>query len=367
MMQASDTDEAEGTASSASDDLTLATAMVWTSLFAGIWILGSILINGREFMIPIAVAIFLWQLINGVARLYGRITLAGQSPGKGLSLLAAIVTIVLCCWFLVDIVASNVASVSTAAPGYEENLRKLVRNTFGEAGFARIPSLEQIAERIDIGSAITSLSSTLGGLLGNIGLVALYVSFLFAEQSTFDRKLDSLFTDRRKREWVSSMLTEIEFRIERYLWLKTVVSFLTAALCYIVLLLVGVDYSIFWALVVFLFNYIPNIGSLFAVLLPSILTVLQFASVTAGIGVLLALAGIQFVVGNLVEPKLMGNSLNLSPLVIILSLTLWGSIWGIAGMFLCVPITVSIAIILSHFELTRPVAILLSSDGSIGR
>ncbi|MEZ5826019.1 MAG: AI-2E family transporter [Geminicoccaceae bacterium] len=254
----------------------------------------------------------------------------------------------------------------TAAPGYEENLRALVESMFGEAGFARIPSIEQIIQKIDIGSAITSLSTTLGGLLGNTGLVALYVSFLFAEQTTFDRKLERLFADGQKRERVRSMLTEIEFRIERYLWIKTVVSFVTAALCYAVLLVVGVDYSLFWALVVFLFNYIPNIGSLFAVL-PSILTVLQFGSVATGVGVLMALAGIQFIVGNLVEPRMMGNSLNLSPLVIILSLTLWGSIWGIAGMFLCVPITVSLAIILSYFELTRPVAILLSSDGRIGR
>ncbi|MCB1968935.1 MAG: AI-2E family transporter [Geminicoccaceae bacterium] len=349
------------------DDATLAAAIVWVSMLAGVWIIGSLLVYGAEFAIPIAVAIFLWQLINGIARLFGRISIGGWHPGELLCLLAAVVTIVLACWFLVNIVATNVAKVSEAAPGYEQNLRNMFHRVVGSDGLAHLPSIEQITDKIDIASAITRLSGTLGGLVGNTGLVALYVMFLLAEQASFDRKLEKLFRDDEQRSRIRGMLIEIEYRIERYLWIKTLVSILTAALCYAVLVVVGVDYSIFWALVIFLFNYIPNIGSLFAVALPSILTVMQFGSVAMGAGVLLALTGIQFIVGNLVEPKMMGNSLNLSPLVIILSLTLWGSIWGIAGMFLCVPITVSLTIVLSFFELTRPAAILMSSDGNIGR
>ena len=349
------------------DDAALASAMMWVGVFAGTWLIGSILIFGREVIIPIAVAVMIWQLINRIARLFARLRIYGHTPHPALCLIASIVTILAACWLVVDIVASNVAQVSTAAPGYEENLRELMSGFASSTGITTLPSIEQMLAQIDLGSIITKLSGTLGGLVGNAGLVALYVIFLLAEQTSFDSKLHRLFPDESRRQRVSNLLTEIERRIERYLWFKTAVSLLTALLCYLVLYLVDVDYAGFWALVVFLFNYIPNIGSLFAVLLPSILTVLQFGSISTGVGVLVALAGIQFIVGNIIEPRIMGNTLNLSPLVIVLSLTLWGSIWGVAGMFLCVPMTVSIVIVLSYFELTRPIAILLSSDGRIGR
>ncbi|MEO1020002.1 MAG: AI-2E family transporter, partial [Pseudomonadota bacterium] len=102
-----------------------------------------------------------------------------------------------------------------------------------------------------------------------------------------------------------------------------------------------------------------------AVMLPAFLTIIQFASLSVFAAVLLPLIGIQFVVGNVIEPRLMGTQLNLSPLVLMLSLSLWGSIWGIAGMFLCVPIMVILLIILSQFAQTRPLAILMSSTGKV--
>lgn len=350
-----------------SDDGLLARALVWTSVFAGTWLVASILILGREVLIPIAVAVMLWLLLNGIARLYSKLEIGGIGPPMFVCRLAAIATVVLACWLIVDIVARNVAEVRVAAPDYEANLRLLIDRATHLFGTVEMPTLAQLLERINLASLITALSGALAGLVGNAGLVALYVMFLLAEQSSFDGKMQRLFPDAAQRERVSDLLADIERRIERYLWIKTVVSILTAILCWGVLAYVDVDYAGFWALTVFLLNYIPNIGSLFAVLLPSLLTVLQFASVGLGVVVLLALTGIQFFVGNIVEPRMMGNSLNLSPLVIILSLTLWGSIWGIAGMFLCVPMTVIMTIVLSYFELTRPLAILLSADGRIGR
>ena len=349
------------------DDATLAKALMWAAVLAASWIIGSVLVQGREVLIPIAVAIMIWQLINGIARLVSKLSIGGKSPRPALCLTTAISIILMVCWLVVEIVASNVAQVGTAAPAYEANLREIMHHFLGEQRMAQFTSIEQILEQVDIRAIVTGLTTTLGGLVGNAGLVALYVIFLLAEQTTFDRKIDRLFEDQRRREKSRALLSEIEYRIERYLWIKTSVSVVTAVLCYGVLYLVDVDYAGFWALVVFLFNYIPNIGSLFAVVLPSILAVLQFGSLATGIGVMVALSGIQFVVGSIIEPKMMGSSLNLSPLVIVLSLTLWGSIWGVAGMFLCVPMTVSIMIVLSYFELTRPVAILLSSDGRIGR
>lgn len=128
---------------------------------------------------------------------------------------------------------------------------------------------------------------------------------------------------------------------------------------------IGVDYAEFWALIIFLLNYIPTIGSMLAVLFPSMLAIVQFGTVLHPVLTLCLLGGVQFAIGNLIEPRLMGRSLNLSPLVIMLALTFWGAIWGITGMLLCVPITVILMIIFSEFKQTRPIAIMLSADGIV--
>ena len=123
---------------------------------------------------------------------------------------------------------------------------------------------------------------------------------------------------------------------------------------------------VFWAFLIFLLNFIPTIGSLIATTFPAVFALLQFGEFSYLVMVLVFVGLIQVAVGNVLEPKLMGNSLNISPLVAILSLTFWGAIWGVTGMFLSVPITVILVIIFSHFESTRPVAIMLSEKGKVG-
>ena len=128
---------------------------------------------------------------------------------------------------------------------------------------------------------------------------------------------------------------------------------------------VGVDFAGFWAVMVFFFYYIPTVGSIMAIIAPALLTLIQFDNLTPFLIVLLVFGSIQVVTANVIEPAIMGRSLNLSPLVVIVSLIVWGTIWGVVGMFLCVPIMVVALIVLAQFETTRPVAVLLSADGRI--
>ena len=129
--------------------------------------------------------------------------------------------------------------------------------------------------------------------------------------------------------------------------------------------LAGVDFAEFWAVLFFLFNYIPTIGAILGVAFPAILMIVQFTSVPLIVSVIAVLIAIPTVINNFIEPRMMGRSLNLSSLVIIMSLILWGSIWGIIGMFLCVPIMVILNIVLAKFESTRPLAVMLSANGRI--
>jgi predicted PurR-regulated permease PerM len=130
---------------------------------------------------------------------------------------------------------------------------------------------------------------------------------------------------------------------------------------------VGLDFAEFWALLIFFLNYIPNLGAIVATAFPSVLALIQFQSWWPFLEVSMGIVAVQFVVGNFLEPKLLGQSLNLSPFVILFALGLWGSIWGILGMFLSVPITVMMMIVFAHFDATRPVAVLLSQNGCINK
>ena len=134
-----------------------------------------------------------------------------------------------------------------------------------------------------------------------------------------------------------------------------------------ILLFIGVDAPVFWAFLIFVLNFIPTIGSLIATLFPAIFALLQFGEFTPGILVLAIVGTIQLIVGNFIEPRVMGNSLNISPLVVFLTLAIWGVIWGITGMLLSVPITVILIIVMSEFPSTQPLAILLSQKGSINK
>jgi AI-2 transport protein TqsA len=127
----------------------------------------------------------------------------------------------------------------------------------------------------------------------------------------------------------------------------------------------GLHFAEFWALLVFILNYIPTIGSIFATIFPSLLALVQFESLVPFVVLLVGITLIQQLLGSFIEPNLMGMTLNLSPLVVVVSLIVWGLIWGVVGMFLCVPITVIIVIILANFPATRWVAVLLSKAGRL--
>ncbi|MDD9889145.1 MAG: AI-2E family transporter, partial [Gammaproteobacteria bacterium] len=142
-------------------------------------------------------------------------------------------------------------------------------------------------------------------------------------------------------------------------------SSMTGILSYIFLRVMDIDFAGMWGIIIFLLNFIPTVGSIVATIFPALIALAQSDGYTLSIIVLGGIGTIQICIGNILEPRLMGSSFNLSPIVILLNLALWGYIWDIPGMFLCVPFLIIVTIILSHFPQTRPIAIILSSDGRL--
>lgn len=325
-----------------------------------------IMVMGRDLIVPFLISVVIWYLINTLADYYHKIKIGRFLLPKTVCFIAALVTMGVALFLLVDMIANNITNVREAAPIYQQNLLKLTSRVYALLGIENQPSLNQLVGQINLRPFISNIAGTMAGIAGNAGLILIYVLFLFLEQASFKPKLTALLENSKYEHTVGDIISNVHEKIETYVAIKTFVSMLTGGACYIVLILNDVDYASFWAFLIFLLNFIPTVGSMLAVLFPALLSLVQFDTFTPFLIIISSLGVIQVLVGNILEPKLMGNSLNLSPLVVMLSLAIWGSIWGIAGMFLSVPFTVILMIIFSEFPKTKPIAIILSQNGKIG-
>lgn len=200
----------------------------------------------------------------------------------------------------------------------------------------------------------------LAGFMSSVALVLLITVFILIEANGFPAKirtalgLPDLNLDR---------FTKISDEVQRYLAMKTVISLATGALVGVWVWILGLDFPIFWGLLAFLLNYVPNVGSILAAIPPVLLALVQLGpkgALLAGVGYVV----VNMVLGNMIEPSLMGRSLGLSPLAVILSLVFWGWVWGAIGMLLSVPLTMIIRIMLEHSPEHRWIAVLLGPTPS---
>jgi predicted PurR-regulated permease PerM len=217
----------------------------------------------------------------------------------------------------------------------------------------------------DFEKYLQSFAYSLSDLLGNLLLIVFYSVFLFLEEAAFQSKINIMFNDSDQRSGANETLQKIDRTMARYIGLKSIIALMTSALSFIVLYAVGIDSPMFWAFLVFAMNFIPAVGPIIATLLPALFALIQFGEFTQFFIIIGAMGSISVLIGNFLEPRLMGNTLNISPLVAVLSLAVWGSIWGVLGMLLSVPITVAMIIVFSQFKSTRPIAILLSEKGRV--
>ena len=259
---------------------------------------------------------------------------------------------------------SNI-KVAAAAPNYERRLQILINEGARLVGVEQAPTLDELFDRISLADTLSSLAAAAASVVSVAGVVLIYAGFLFVEQVHFRRKLAIILGAAGHQTQVLGVLDRIDRNIRVYIRIKTTLAVATAAFAYTVMAWVGVDFAAFWAVMVFFFYYIPTVGSILAIAAPAVLALVQFDHLTPFLIVLLVFGTIQIVTANVVEPTIMGRTLNLSPLVVIVSLVVWGTIWGVVGMFLCVPIMVVALIVLAQFETTRPLAVLLSADGRI--
>ena len=320
---------------------------------------------GAPILVPFVEAVLVWFIVNALATSLRRITVQGRTLRAGQSLGLAALIIALLAIAGVYSGVTSLVSVGPQATRIQTSLDPLlqaVARTFGtDSGVV----LGRAVDALGLETLMRQLVVGFLGLINQFGLIAIYVAFLLVDQAFFPAKLRLLFPDPDRREKAERLLHDLRVQIGAYLWIMTKLSALTATASYVIMVIVGLENPVFWAMLIFLLNFIPTIGSILGALLPSAFALVQFQDIGSFALVLGLLGIIQFFVGNVVLPRMAGQTLNLSLTVTMLSLAVWGSLWGVTGMFLAVPLTAVLILIASRFEATRPVAVLLSRTGEL--
>ena len=324
-----------------------------------------ILSLGRHFFVPLVISLLAVYLVDILSRLIGRIRVAGHKIPKLLTVILSFVLIFGIGSVLASIVANNAMHVAAAAPKYQARLQQLQTEIFAQFGMEEPPELLGLFRSLDLKALFTDLARSVADLLESILLVFLYSLFILIELRFLPAKLAALFPNRSRRQRVLQIMQRIDRDIHTYIGVKTAVSLTTAVLAYILMRIVGLDFAEFWALLIFILHFIPTIGVIVATVLPTLLAAVEFDHIGPCLAIGIGITAIAMLMGNIVEPNIMGETLNLSPLTVIIALIMWGTVWGIVGAFLCVPLTVILVIVLSNFTATRWVSVLLSKTGKI--
>lgn len=269
------------------------------------------------------------------------------------------------------VITSTVRDISAVAPTYQANLNTFFDSFADRLDIEATDLWEQIDEmtisQIDLPKLVLSMLGGFTSLGATFFLTIVYAGFLMAERETFDRKISAAFPESGRADAILTVISRINEQIRSYITMKTLINIVLGLISYCILWLMGIDFAPFWALMIGLLNYIPYVGSYLAVAFPVLLSLAQYGDLTKTAVLAILLAAVQMFIGNILEPRMIGRHLNLSPFVVLVSLSVWTSLWGLPGAILAVPLTSILVIIAASFDATRPAAILLSDRVDPGK
>jgi len=216
----------------------------------------------------------------------------------------------------------------------------------------------QLLQKLSIPKILSSSVGSFINFIANLFLIFLFTVYILLGREHLLKNVEEAFPGKRSTKFYD-VFKNINRGVQRYLFTKTIISLGTGLSAAIILMIFGVDFAWIWGLLTFLLNFIPNIGSVIATIPPILVAIFQFGGFFPAIWVGILLIAIQTAWGNIIEPAIMGKSLNMSPLVVIISLIFWGFIWGPIGMILAVPISSTIQIVCANIEPLKSISILM--------
>jgi len=321
--------------------------------------------------IPLAIAYFLYFVFEPINRL-----LMNRKIPQVLTVIIDLVILILFLWGIYHVFVSSFEQMGAAFPQYIEKINQLVRTA---AVYFNItdPSVTQFdfhswLSKLDYSVLASGVLSSTVTIFSTTFLVLFFFIFISSGHSKILATIKDRYVERNivlsleeenggadteeeitrikagrtnKIEMTFKYITE---QVQKYIATKFLINLSSGILFTIILMLFGVEYALVWGALSFMFNFIPNIGSIFSVVLPSLMSLIQYGSFGYTAVILIVLIVVQNLIGNIIEPKIFGDRLGINPIVILISLLLWGYTWGVVGMFMSVPLTAIIKITISN-------------------
>lgn len=333
--------------------------------------LGWLLYMGSAVLVPMVLGVMVTYLVLGVSSLIGRIPGLGAWISPGWRHLGSALLIGYGLFQVLLLFAGSIASFTARAPEIQGQLVAVVQSAASALGLEGDLDWEvlrrEVMGHINLQALLQFGLSSTAALLGGLVIVLLNAIFILLEQGNFNVKLGLLSTDPSREAQLRAVMADIHARVGNYLAVKTLINVALGLTCYVILRVFGVEFAALLAIVIGLLNYIPYVGTWIGVGFPVLLSAVQFGQIEPALMLLVVLSLVQTLLGSIIEPFVMGNSLDLSPYAILVALTVWASLWGVAGAIVSIPLTAVIMIILSEFPGARPIVVLLSRRGGVGR
>lgn len=320
--------------------------------------IGCVLKAAKSVILPLVLAWLLYFIFAPIVRI-----LAKRKIPTAISTAVVLALFIGVCFAGAMFLNGRIMTFIEAYPRYQVRFDELFQTYIQSFDVPR-SVFGQIDPGAMVGRYVLSLSGFFVSFVSNLILVAIFLVFLLLGSPSFGVKIRLSFSERNARK-ILHVINSISLQIGRYLTLQTLISLATGVLVWFALDRIGVDFPVTWGALAFLLNFIPTIGSLIASIPPVVLALIQFQPELGPVFLTaIVLFIIQQTMGNFIAPKVMGDRLNLSPVVIMVSLLFWGWLWGVTGAILSVPIASSLKIICDNVERLKVIGIMMESSRS---
>jgi predicted PurR-regulated permease PerM len=316
----------------------------------------------RAVLVPFVVAFVLAVLVSALVRwVAGR---APRAPDWAVALTAGLIVISAASGGIF-VMAQGMAQMAEQGPALVGRIDQIVLDT-GRSLHLREPiHLANLLGSVSLPRIAGFVLSNLQGLVSGVLLMIVYFGFMLAGRRRIARKIDRLAGRSGGGRTVRSVVERIASDIETYIWIQTITGLMLTLASAIVMLAVGLDNVLFWSVVFFLLTFIPNIGVTVGSIAPALFALLQFPTIWQAVVIFVSIQIVATIVGNLIYPRLQAATQNIDPVATILSLAFWSLLWGLAGAFLAVPMTLMTMMVFAQFPQTKWIAVLLSNDGKV--
>ncbi len=321
-------------------------------------LVGAVLKQAQVVVVPLIIAWLLSYMLAPVINFMAR-----RRIPPGLSVFLTLFLLLTACYLAGIFIYARATGFIEVYPKYVDRLTEIGTDLMARF---KLPenSLDGINWPQEVGKRLVTVTGSFVGFLSNLLMVFFFLVFMLIGKPYAQRKIQHAFPKHQSKR-ITEVTQSITGQISRYLSIKMMISAVTGFLVWALLAATGVDFPVTWAVLAFLLNFIPMVGSIVATIPPVLIAFVEcYPNGWAAGGILIGLLLIQQIMGSFLEPKLTGESLNLSPVVILLSLIFWGWLWGIIGALLSVPIAVAIKIVCENFEALKPISILMGAGKS---